>query len=86
MNDSENEENKYYEEMGWLSPTELSLSAVEAAKVDIGLGAWISFLAVLRLANNLELEKDTMAVIQKYLRERIPSYDEQAKQFKSGWN
>lgn len=80
------EDETYYQELGWYSPTQLTQAAIEALPIDVGLSALLSQLAVIRSQNDFELEKEAAEYLQKFLRSRIPALDERHKRDQAKYN
>lgn len=77
----------YYENEGWLTPSELAFMALDASKIDIVLATLISQLAVVRATQMTpDLEKELMVLIQNFLKKNIPNLDALAKQSKAKYN
>lgn len=77
---------KYYEALGWLSPTELSLSALGVSKIDSGLALVLSQLAVVRLKGSLEMETEIHDMVQNFLKKHIPEMEELQRRMNAKYN
>ena len=77
---------KYYEKLGFMSPSELTISSLELINVDAGLAAMLSQLAVVRQFGTLELEEELSTLIQNFLRKNFPQLDDVMKQNKAEYN
>ena len=77
---------KYYLELGWYTPQQLSQISLEIANTDSGMATLLSDLAVIRNVGNPELEAELNEVINKFMRDKVPGFDTLNKQIKSQWN
>lgn len=84
MDDNDNK--PYYEKENWMSPEELTLSALKSVPIDTGISAMLTALAVVRTQNSVDLEILFFDNIQQFLRNNVPGYDELAKRRKAGLN
>lgn len=80
------EEEKYYNRLGWYTPMQLSQISLEVASTDSGIATIISDLAVVRNVGSGELESELLEHINTFLRKKVPGFDTLAKQSKSPWN
>ncbi len=77
---------KYYLELGWYTPQQLSQISLEIANTDSGMATLLSDLAVIRNVGNPELEAELNEVINKFMRDKVPGFDTLNKRIKSQWN
>lgn len=77
---------KYYEALGWLSPTELILSALEVSKIDSGLALVLSQLAVVRANGSSEMETEISDMVQAFLKKHIPEMEELQRRMNAKYN
>lgn len=80
------EEEKYYNRLGWYTPIQLSTISREVYNTDFGLASLISDLSVVRNVGSKDLESELLEYINTFLRKRVPGFDTIAKQSKSPWN
>lgn len=77
---------KYYLELGWYTPQQLSQISLEIANTDSGMATLLSDLAVIRNVGKPELEAELDEVINKFMRDKVPGFDTLNKRIKSQWN